>query len=148
LEAPLAVVRQVVVVAPRRAIEEAAPLAVLALGKGKQARVILDDDEVSSDEDEPLQKWLRQLFGAGTAAASSTAATTASADKEAAAKRVAQEAMARGTTEEATVKAAADEEVIGKIADEATGAVRDSPAPGQAPSVAGAKRAVTPSSGV
>jgi hypothetical protein len=28
---------------------------------GKQARVILDDDEVSSDEDEPLQKLLRRL---------------------------------------------------------------------------------------
>jgi hypothetical protein len=27
-----------------------------APGKGKQTRVILDDDEVSSDEDEPLQK--------------------------------------------------------------------------------------------
>jgi hypothetical protein len=30
-----------------------------APGKGKQTRVILDDDEVSSDEDEPLQKRLR-----------------------------------------------------------------------------------------
>jgi hypothetical protein len=29
-------------------------IAALAPGKGKQARVILDDDEVSSDEDEPL----------------------------------------------------------------------------------------------
>jgi hypothetical protein len=73
---------------------------------------------------------------------------TAAADKEATAKRAAQEAMARGTTEEATVKAAADEEVIGKIADEATKAVGDSPTLGQAPSVVGAKRAVTPSSGV
>jgi hypothetical protein len=30
-----------------------------AFGKGKQMRVILDDDEVSSDEDEHLQKWQR-----------------------------------------------------------------------------------------
>jgi hypothetical protein len=31
-----------------------------ALGKGmeKHVRVVLDDDEVSSDEDAPLQKWL------------------------------------------------------------------------------------------
>jgi hypothetical protein len=50
------VVRQVVVVAPRQAIEEVAPLAVLASDKGKQVRVIHDDDEVSSDEDEHLQK--------------------------------------------------------------------------------------------
>jgi hypothetical protein len=31
----------------------------VAPSKGKQTRVILDDDEISSDEDEPLQKWLR-----------------------------------------------------------------------------------------
>jgi hypothetical protein len=29
-------------------------IAASAPGKGKQARVVLDDDEVSSDEDEPL----------------------------------------------------------------------------------------------
>jgi hypothetical protein len=36
-----------------------------APGKGKQARVVLDDDEVSFDEDEPLQKRLRQLSSTG-----------------------------------------------------------------------------------
>jgi hypothetical protein len=36
---------------------------VAALDKGKQTHAILDDDEVSSDEDEPLQKrsWQRRL---------------------------------------------------------------------------------------
>jgi hypothetical protein len=33
-------------------------------GKGKQARVVLDDDVVSSDVDEPLQKRRRRLSGA------------------------------------------------------------------------------------
>jgi hypothetical protein len=79
-------------------------------GKGKQAHVVLDDDEVSSNEDKPLQKRLRQLFVAGPTVPDEAAATTAAADKEATAKRVA-------------------------------GAVGDSPAPGQGPSMAGAKRA-------
>jgi hypothetical protein len=35
-----------------------------APGKGKLTRVILDDDEISFDEDEPLQKWLWQLSSA------------------------------------------------------------------------------------
>jgi hypothetical protein len=43
------------------------------------------------------------------------------------------------------VKAAAAKEVAGKTTDEAAGAAGGSPAPGQAPSVAGAKRAVAPS---
>jgi hypothetical protein len=65
------------------------------------------------------------------------ATTTAVANKEAMDKRVA---------EESTTKVAAAEEVAGKTADEAAGAVRGSPAPGHAPSVARAKRAVAPSS--
>jgi hypothetical protein len=72
----------------------------------------------------------------GTAVLDEAAATTIAIDKEAVAKRAA---------EEAAVKAAADEEVAGKAADEAARTVRDSPAPGQAPSVAGAKRAAAPS---
>jgi hypothetical protein len=36
-----------------------------APGKGKQVRVILDNDEVSSDEDKPRQKHLRRLSGTG-----------------------------------------------------------------------------------
>jgi hypothetical protein len=67
----------------------------MALGKGKQTRVILDDDEVSSDEDEPLQKRLRQLFGAGPAS---------TADKEVMDKRAAEEAAVKRAAEEATTK--------------------------------------------
>jgi hypothetical protein len=36
-----------------------------APSKGKQACVILNDDKISSDEDEPLQRWLRRLSNAG-----------------------------------------------------------------------------------
>jgi hypothetical protein len=105
--------------------------------------VILDDDEVSSNEDEHLQKWLRWLSsawpsGPACAAADGTAATTAATD-EVTDKRVAEESTVRRVMEEAAVKAAADE-VTNKTADEATGAFGDSPAPGQAPSVAGDKR--------
>jgi hypothetical protein len=46
-------------------------------------RVILDDEEVSSDEDEPLQKRLWQLSGAGPVVLNEAAATMAVADKEA-----------------------------------------------------------------
>jgi hypothetical protein len=52
---------------------------VTALGKGKQMCIILDDDEVSSDEDEPLQKRLQQLSGVGLAVRDEVAIT----DKEA-----------------------------------------------------------------
>jgi hypothetical protein len=69
------------------------------------------------------------------------AAVKAAADEEATVKRAAKEAMVK----RAAVKAAADEEVADKTADEAMGAVRDSPAPGQAPSVVGTKRAAAPS---
>jgi hypothetical protein len=98
-----------------------------ALGKGKQTCVILDDDEVSSDEDEPLQKRLRQLFDVGPAVLDEAAATTTAADKEAADKRATEEAMAKRVAEEraaveAAVKAATAEEVAGKTADEAAGA--------------------------
>jgi hypothetical protein len=54
------VARQAAVVASRQAAEVAAPLVVPTLlwppgkGKDKQVRVVLDDDEVSSDEDTPL----------------------------------------------------------------------------------------------
>jgi hypothetical protein len=107
-----------------------------APGKGKPVRVILDDDKVSSDEDEPLQKQLWQLSSAGTAMLNMAATMTATADKEAVAKRV---------TEEAMVKVAVDEEVASMATDEAAGVVRDSPAPSQAPLVARAKRAAAPS---
>jgi hypothetical protein len=39
----------------------------VAFSKVKQTRIILDDEEVLSDEDESLQKRLRQLSSAGPA---------------------------------------------------------------------------------
>jgi hypothetical protein len=105
-------------------------------------RVILDDDEVSSDEDEPLQKQLRQLSSAGLAVLDEAAA----ADKEAVDKRAAKEATTKraaeeraveevmanaGAAEEVMANAGAAEEVAGKTADEATGAAGGSGAPGQ-----------------
>jgi hypothetical protein len=73
------------------------------------------------------------------------------ADKEAIDKRAAEEAMAKRVAEEraaeeVTVKAAAVKEAAGKTANEAAGVDGGSPAPCQAPSTAGAKRA-TASSG-
>jgi hypothetical protein len=119
--------------------------AALAPGKDKQTRVILDDDEVLSDEDEPLQKRLRQHSGIGSAVLDEAAATTAVADKEAADKRAAaKRATEERAMEEAAVKAAAAEEAAGKTADEAARAARGSSAPGQVPLVAGAKRAAAP----
>jgi hypothetical protein len=120
--------------------------------------VVLNDDEVSSNEDEPLQKRLWQLFSAGPMVLDETAASTATADKEATYKRAAEEAAMKRAAEEATVKrameeraaeeattkAAAAKEVAGKTANEVAGAAEGSPAPGQAPSVAGAKRAAAP----
>jgi hypothetical protein len=58
-------------------------------GKGKQTCVILDDDEVSSDEDEPLLKRLWQHSGTGPTVLNEAAETTATTDKEAADKRAA-----------------------------------------------------------
>jgi hypothetical protein len=120
-----------------------------APGKGKQAHVILDDDEVSFDEDEPLQKRLQQLFGAGSVVLDEAATMMATADKEAVDKRAEEEATVKRAVEEraaeeAAAKAAAAEDVTSKTTDEAIGAARGSPAPNQAPSVAGAKRTAAP----
>jgi hypothetical protein len=76
--------------------------------------VILDDNEVSSDEDEPLQKRMRQLSGAGPAVLDEATATTVATEKEAADKRVVEEATTKRAAAEATTK-----EVVGKTADEA-----------------------------
>jgi hypothetical protein len=98
--------------------------------------VILDDNEVSSDEDEPLQKRRRQFPGDRPAVRDEAATMTSTADKEATNKRA---------VEEATEEAAAAEEAAGKTVGEGAGATGGSPAPGQVPSVAGAKRAASPS---
>jgi hypothetical protein len=71
-------------------------------------------------------------------------ATAKKATEEATTKRVTEGAMGKRVTEEAAMKATADEEVTDKTTDEAAGAVKDSPAPGQAPLVARAKRAAAP----
>jgi hypothetical protein len=69
---------------------------------------------------------------------------TATADKEATDKRATKEATAKRAAKEAAVKVAAAEEAAGKTTGEAAGATGGSPAPGQVPSVAGAKRAAAP----
>jgi cobalamin biosynthesis Mg chelatase CobN len=114
--------------------------------KGKQTCVILDDDEVSSDEDEPLQKRLQQLSDTGSAVLDEAAV----ADKEAVDKRAAEEATAKRATEEAMVKRAMEERAtveaaVKAAAAEAAGVAGGSPAPDQEPSATGAKRAAAPS---
>jgi hypothetical protein len=105
------------------------PSSAPALGKGKgvSVRVIHDDDEVSFDEDEPLQARLRSLFSAG----GSSSLGTASPDVVGVKAAGAEVATDRRAAEEAAVKEAADE---------------GSSVFGQAPSsTAGAKRVATPS---
>jgi hypothetical protein len=105
------------------------PSSATALGKGKgvSTRVVHDDDEVSSDEDEPLQVRLRSRFPVGGSSSLGTASPVA----------VAAEAA---SVEAATYGRAAEE----AAAKEAVG--EGSPVPGQVPSsAAGAKRAAMPS---
>jgi hypothetical protein len=73
--------------------------------------VILDDDEVSSDEDEPLQMRLRS---SSTVSGSSGPASTTVDVMVAARATTDKEATDKRATKEATVKEAADKEVIDK----------------------------------
>jgi hypothetical protein len=105
------------------------PSSAPALGKGKgvSTRVVHDDDEVSSDEDEPLQVRLRSQFPAGRSSSLGIASPVMVAAEAAGAEAVAD----RGAAEEATAKEAAGEGLS---------------VPGQVPSsAAGAKRVATPS---
>jgi hypothetical protein len=105
------------------------PSSAPALGKGKRVstRVVHDDDEVSSDEDEPLQVRLRSQFLAGRSSSLGTASPIAVAAEAAGA-------------EAATYKRAAEEAAAKEAASEG------SSVPGQVPSsAAGAKRAATSS---
>jgi hypothetical protein len=105
------------------------PSSAPALGKGKgvSTRVVHDDDEVSSDEDEPLQVRLRSRFPAGGSSSLGTASPVAVAVEAAGAEA----ATDRRAAEEAAAKEPAGE---------------GSSVPGQVPSsAAGAKRATTPS---
>jgi hypothetical protein len=139
-------------------------------GKEKQVRVVIDDDEVASDEDVPLYKWLLLSStiggssGSALAVADVAAVMKAAADKEATDKRVVEEAAGKvvvdkeaankRAAEEATVNVVADREAADKRAAEeaatkeaAVGATGDSSAPGQVPSSAeSAKRAAVLSS--
>jgi hypothetical protein len=95
-------------------------------GKGVSMRVIHDDDEVSSDEDEPLQVQLRSRFPAGGSRSLGTASPIAAA------------AGATGAEGPSDRRAAAEVAAI-EVAGEG------SLVPGQAPSsAAGAKRAAAP----
>jgi hypothetical protein len=90
-------------------------------------RVVHNDDEVSSDEDEPLQVRLRSRFPAGGSSSLGTASPVAA---------VAGAAVAEGPSDRRAAAVATATEVAGE----------GSPVPGQAPSsVAGAKRAAVPS---
>jgi hypothetical protein len=105
------------------------PISAPALGKGKgvSVQVVRDDDEVSSDEDEPLQARLRSRFPAGRSSSLGTASPVMVAVEAAGAEA----ATDRRATEEATAKEAAGE---------------GSSVPSQvSSSAAGAKRAATPS---
>jgi hypothetical protein len=105
------------------------PSSAPALGKGKGvfARVVHDDDEVSSDEDEPLQVWLRSRFPAGGSSSLGTASPVTVA--------------AKATGAEAATDRRVAEEAAAKVVAGEGSSVLD-----QVPSfAAGAKRAATPS---
>jgi hypothetical protein len=78
------------------------PSSAPALGKGKgvSTRVVHDDDEVSSDEDEPLQVRLRSRFPAGGSSSLGTASPVTVAAEAAGAEA----AMYRRAAEEAAAK--------------------------------------------
>jgi hypothetical protein len=116
---------------------------VVAPSKGKQTRDILDDDEVSSDEDELLQKRMRQLSGAGPAVRDEAAVDKRAVEEAAAmraAERAAEEASAKRAAEEAAVKKATRS---GPRRRQRLSRSWEQP-PGQAPSAAGAKRSAAP----
>jgi hypothetical protein len=124
-------------------------------------RVLLDDDEVSSDDDAPLQKRLRLSSDAGGSSGSTpsvpdvAAAMKVTTDREATDRRATEEATVKvAVDKEATDKRAAKEVMVKEVVDkEATdkrateeAAVKDSSATSQAPSSAvGTKGAAVPS---
>jgi hypothetical protein len=103
----------------------------LGKGKGVSVRVIHDDDEVSSDKDEPLQARLRSLFPAG----GSSSLGTASPDVVAVKAAGAEVAIDRRAVEEAAVKEAVDEgsSVFGQAPSSAAGAKRVAMPSGSSP---------------
>jgi hypothetical protein len=128
------------------------PSSAPALGKGKgvSAWVIHDDDEVSSDEDEPLRARLRSLFPAGGSSSRGTATPGVAVAAKAAGAEAAtvQRAAEEVAVKEAVDRMASDKGSTAEVATKETlvGAAEGPPAPGQAPpSAVGAKRAATPS---
>jgi hypothetical protein len=109
------------------------PSSAPALGKGKgvSVRVVHDDDEVSSDEDEPLQARLRSLFPAGGSSSLGTASPVVVAVEAAGAEA----AMDRRAAEEATAKEVAGEgsSVPGQVSSSAAGAKRAAMPSGSSP---------------
>jgi hypothetical protein len=86
-------------------------------------RVILDDDEVSSNKDEPLHRrlWSSSTIGRSSGPASAMTDVTpvgkAATDKEAMDKRVAEEAAVKDATDkEATTKETTNKEDTNKRA--------------------------------
>jgi hypothetical protein len=89
-----------------------------ALGKDKHVHVILDDGEVLSDKDEPLQKQLRASLGVGGSSGSTPAAPDVVAMMKAAEDK---DTVDKRAMEEVVVKAAADKEAADKrVTKEAT----------------------------
>jgi hypothetical protein len=87
------------------------PTPALGKGKDKHAHVILDDAEVLSDEDEPLQKQLRASLGVGGSSGSTLAAPDVAAMMKAAEDK---DIVDKRAMEEVVVKAAADKEAADK----------------------------------
>jgi hypothetical protein len=128
-------------------------------------QVVLDDGEVSSDEDAPLQKRLRLSSDVGGSSDSAPAVpdVAVAMKKEATDRRAIEEAVVKvenekeaidkRAIEEAVMKEAADKEATDKratkeaaVKEASVGAAGDSSAPDQAPfSVVGAKRVAVPS---
>jgi hypothetical protein len=120
-------------VAPQFAVEEVAPLAVLAPLQ-PPARVNRCVSFLMTMRYRPTRTSLCRSGCGNFSALGRRCSTTAVANKEAADKRATEEAMMKRATEErateeATTKAAAVEEVAGKTVDEAAGAAGGSPAP-------------------
>jgi hypothetical protein len=117
-----AAAQRAAVVVSRQAAEEATPLRPPGKGKDKHARVVLDDDEASSNKDEPMLKWLRLSSvidgssGSAPATPDVAAAMKVAAHKEATDKRTVEAATVKRVVEEAAVKAAADKEAADKRA--------------------------------
>jgi hypothetical protein len=115
-------------VAPQFAVEEAAPLAVLAPLQ-PPARVNRCVSFLMTMRYRPTRTSLCRSGCGNFSALGRRCSTTTAANKEATEEAMMKRATEERATEEATTKAAAVEEVAGKTVDEAAGAAGGSPAP-------------------